>query len=389
MAKHKDRSRSITTTMLFAYTDESGNTGLNLFDPNQPYFWTGTLLTNSDVDSTGLDQHKTWLSMLGTKELHGNELGIGKLNNIAASLKSFLETHRSRFVFTKIEKRYHAAARFAFTILDSDFNKAVSPIYDLTSVFHRKMSRDIFSFLSYGETKAFWSAYETRDLSIIIRILNNLRLRIFERHPDARGRELLLDAVNYACANAKSIFRSRRSDKDSPNVLALDLLLEGIHEITSDSSKVVLFRHDEQKQFGKSMAESFDLAKNVRGFTEPATLIFRMEKVERFACPIQLVPSHGSIGLQIIDLVIYLMSQYLLGTYRPRADDCGALTEYIINKSIIRQFARDQLDNLINEDYRKLMSREITPEALERVRQTRDLFEVRRIQRMESSDRSE
>lgn len=389
MAKRKSRSRSITTTKLFAYTDESGNTGLNLFDSDQPYFWTGTLLTNSDVDRTGLDQHNAWISMLGTKELHGNELGIGRLNRIATSLKSFLEKNQSRFVFTKIEKRYHAVARLAFTILDSDFNKAVSPIHDSTTVFHRKMSHDIFSFLSYGEIKAFWSAYETRDLSIFIEILDNLRLRIFERHPDARGRELLLDAVNYACANARDIFQSRRSDTDSPNVLALDLLLGGIHKVTSDPSRVVMFRHDEQKQFGRTMAESFEQAKNVRGFTEPATFMFRMERVERFVCPIQLVPSHSSIGLQIIDLAIYLISQYLSGAYRLREDDCGALTEYIINKSSITEFTHNQLVELINEDYGKLMSREITPEALERARQTRDLLEVRRIQRMESSGRSE
>jgi hypothetical protein len=35
----------------YAYTDESGNTGLNLFDKNQPIFWTGTLVAYADVDS--------------------------------------------------------------------------------------------------------------------------------------------------------------------------------------------------------------------------------------------------------------------------------------------------------------------------------------------------
>ncbi len=90
---------------LFAYTDESGNTGHNLFDPNQPYFWTGTLLTHSDIDATSWDQHETWTATLGVNELHGNELGIGRINKIAESVLSFLETQQAQFVFTQIEKR--------------------------------------------------------------------------------------------------------------------------------------------------------------------------------------------------------------------------------------------------------------------------------------------
>ena len=89
---------------LFAYTDESGNTGQNLFDETQPHFWTGTLLTNADVDLTGQTVHQTWLSRLQVSELHGSALGIGKINKISAELRVFLQAHSSRFVFTQIEK---------------------------------------------------------------------------------------------------------------------------------------------------------------------------------------------------------------------------------------------------------------------------------------------
>jgi len=34
---------------LFAYADETGNTGFNLFDPAHPTFWTGRLLSSSDL----------------------------------------------------------------------------------------------------------------------------------------------------------------------------------------------------------------------------------------------------------------------------------------------------------------------------------------------------
>lgn len=372
---------------LFAYTDESGNTGHNLFDPRQPYFWTGTLLTHSDIDTTSWAQHESWTATLGVNELHGNELGIGRINKIAESVLSFLETQQAQFVFTQIEKRYHAAARFSFIILDSDYNKAVSPLHNFASAFHRRMSLDIFAFLTYGEAKRFWSAYEICNLAEFVSILENLRLRIFECHPDERARQLLLDALAYAVSNASDVFRKKRADQDSPNLLALDLLLGGIHKVTGEHSKVVMFRHDEQKQFGRAMSEQFDMAKNVRGYAEPDTFMFRLERVERFVCPISLVPSHTSIGLQLIDLGIYLTSQYLLGTYRPREDHCSALTTYIVNNAILQVFTYEGLVETSTQDYEAIMAREFTPEELARAEEMRDLVEARRVCRMESGIR--
>jgi hypothetical protein len=80
MGKHK-KHKGENLNGLFAYTDESGNTGQNLFDEAQPYFWTGTLITNADVDITGQAAHKKWISRLGVPELHGNELGIARIKH--------------------------------------------------------------------------------------------------------------------------------------------------------------------------------------------------------------------------------------------------------------------------------------------------------------------
>lgn len=369
---------------LFAYTDESGNTGQNLFDEAQPHFWTGTLLTNADVDLTGQTVHQTWLSSLGISELHGNAMGIGKINRISAELKVFLQAHASRFVFTQIEKRFHAAARLSFTILDSDFNKAVSPMHDLTSIFHRKMALDTFSFLTHGEAKAFWSAYESRDLSQFVQILDNLRLRIYERHTDSRGRQLLLDALNWAAANPHEILRSTRTDKDSPNILALNLLLGGIHKTTGKRSRIVRFLHDEQNQFGREMANNFELAKNVRGFADESTFLFRMERIEKFVCPIEMAASQKSIGLQITDVVLYLMSQYLENSYQPRLDDCGSLCEYVTQSSVLEVFTYNGLKDSLTSQYSELMNREFTPDQIERAQQLRDQIEERRVKRMTS-----
>ena len=68
---------------LVAYTDESGNTGNNLFDPNQPWFWTGTLLAPSDFDHSAFGYMSRWRERLDVDELHGSEIGLHRLERIA------------------------------------------------------------------------------------------------------------------------------------------------------------------------------------------------------------------------------------------------------------------------------------------------------------------
>ena len=72
-------ARAEMQTLANAYTDETGNTGLNLFDPGQPSFWTGTLLTPVDLDRLDPAIHRGCLERAGCAELHGNQLGLTEI----------------------------------------------------------------------------------------------------------------------------------------------------------------------------------------------------------------------------------------------------------------------------------------------------------------------
>lgn len=56
---------------MFAYVDESGNTGANLFDPQQPTFMTCALITKTDFDHSFAPAVNKLAAKLGTKDLHG------------------------------------------------------------------------------------------------------------------------------------------------------------------------------------------------------------------------------------------------------------------------------------------------------------------------------
>jgi hypothetical protein len=114
---------------VFAYTDESGNTGLKLFDEQQPVLLTLTLVSPCEVDSVLAPRHAEWLAALGVPRLHANELGLAKLEALADSARQFIELVDPRFILTFIHKPYFGAVKFVDTILDNGINNAVTPFH--------------------------------------------------------------------------------------------------------------------------------------------------------------------------------------------------------------------------------------------------------------------
>src|SRR5689334_4780999 len=93
---------------LHCYTDESGNTGNNLFDAQQPYFWTATLVGRHTLSSAARVAVDGLRAQLGVQELHAADIGMAGVNEVANGLRTFLVEEDCRFIFTRINKRFHA-----------------------------------------------------------------------------------------------------------------------------------------------------------------------------------------------------------------------------------------------------------------------------------------
>src|SRR5437667_1944587 len=146
-----------------AYTDESGNSGNNLFDAQQPWFWTGTLLSPADLQSTGASNLAGWARTLGVSELHGNQLGLGGIERISHGLQEFLRTHDCRLVLTRVEKRHLATTKLVDLLIDSDINDAVSPFHYGSRFFRLLLAYGIARRVSPSMPIEFWSMYSTGD----------------------------------------------------------------------------------------------------------------------------------------------------------------------------------------------------------------------------------
>jgi hypothetical protein len=328
---------------VYAYTDESGNTGNYIFDNAQPYFWTGTLLSRIDLDTVGMNNVMMLTKTLGVDELHGNVLGLNRLEKVTKSLKKFITKHDCRFVFTRVEKRHISSTKLVDTLIDSGINKAVSP-YHYGTKFHRQyFAHVIVELLNEDDQEAFWSVYEKGDVKVFCRILGNLHWSVKTKVKDPRTEELLLDAITWGLDHPDILLEATRSDLDAPNMVAFTLLLGRIHDIFQGTNfRIVRFIHDEQSQFAKSINQAYELLKKIAFSSGPLSWMPDSREVNTYKCPIDITSSCSSVGLQIIDIILWLTKRFIENPWCGYKN-CRKLVRFVLDRSELSLFSRAQL----------------------------------------------
>ena len=103
---------------MFAFVDETGNTGANLLDEQQPDFLTAALVTKTNFDMVYDTAIAKLAKKFGDGPLHGKELGFGRCEEIAAELLKIFKKADARFFISRVEKRYLLASKISDTFFD-------------------------------------------------------------------------------------------------------------------------------------------------------------------------------------------------------------------------------------------------------------------------------
>ena len=111
---------------MFAFVDETGNTGANLLDESQPDFFTAALITKSDFDLTYDSNVRRIAKRVGGSPLHAKNLGFRNIEIIARELCQVFKKVDARFFISRVEKRYLLATKIFDTFFDSGENAAVA-----------------------------------------------------------------------------------------------------------------------------------------------------------------------------------------------------------------------------------------------------------------------
>jgi hypothetical protein len=73
---------------MYFYVDESGHSGSDLFDAQQPNLYYGVLSSPQNIDIVAEPELARLRKQVGYPRLHANELGVGRLIEIASQVQT-------------------------------------------------------------------------------------------------------------------------------------------------------------------------------------------------------------------------------------------------------------------------------------------------------------
>lgn len=376
-----------------AFTDETENSGNNLFDSGQPYFWTGTLVCGTNVQEEAAPAHADCLRITGQAELHGNALGLGGIEKIAPILRSFFLAHDCRFFFTRIDKVHLAATKLFDVLMDSGINKAVTNLHYAMRSMRLPLAVQLIQIIDDTDRREFWEAYRTGHAANFRTILARIRVRLLDVHAHGlyhdRTVQLLRDGLEWGIAYPEPLLEQKMGELDSPNIVAFSLLISMFHQMHEETgAKVESFVHDEQNQFGTFLRESYKALKHLNFKHTITATMLDITELPTFDCEFAMCKSKDSIGLQFIDVGLWLIKRFR-DTKGEVRGNCRALAEVIIGRGLISGFTLRDMQQDVIHTMRKMEKEPwpADPERMEFARRTiQEMEEVRQRRMKEPPD---
>jgi hypothetical protein len=373
---------------MFAFIDETGNTGQNLFDESQPTFITAALITRSDFDQVYGQATKALAWQLGAEQLHARQLGTDRLEQVAAGLLSILKKADARFFLSRVEKRYLATTKLVDTIFDSGENLAVPwhaynfRFLRITLVF--KVAYLLDDPLVQRSWACLMEVRREEAYRQFVAVCEELLSRVAIL-PDARSRQIVLDAVTWARDNPEAIYLNSSSKLARyghlPNMVAFANLLDGL-EMQSEAwnRPVKKIRHDRQMQFEKSLAYWHDLFSNAS--TDPLYLPGGEKHIARkvFGSEFVISSADSSPGIQIVDVILWSFKRIIEGRRLPPS--LSDLMQVVFRRARQHDFSFDGVSRQVVERYQSMMDAPLTGEAEAKAREMLENFESRWQQNM-------
>jgi hypothetical protein len=110
---------------MYFHIDESGNTGLNLFDAHQPMLYYGVLGSLTNLDEIAEDVILEARHRLSVDRLHANEIGVSGIDRISDLLIKLHTISPHTFDIYFVKKHDHALICFFDQVFDQGLNPAM------------------------------------------------------------------------------------------------------------------------------------------------------------------------------------------------------------------------------------------------------------------------
>lgn len=324
---------------MFFHIDESGNTGNNLFDASQPWLSYGVLSSPTNVDALGIPFHKAMLSRLGVEALHASHLGEERIEEISPLLLQLQKKMRFEFGYYFIEKPTYALVQLFEAVFDAGLNEAVPWIHYWTPM-RFLLIHQLSAIVDDEILQKSWVLCSTKKIEKnyeeVVELLMELRRRTVESVSDRRFNEVFLGAFDYGIRFPEKLdFGALDPKIISPNAIGFQFVVAHMARLMRKKGvrRVTAITLDYQQQFNSSQLKthhyqsliSQGLRKSSRKdqdvlLNHPLYAHLSRKEILGHGIPDQLPTvsrSSASIGLQMVDLYLWIMNRVVRGNELP------------------------------------------------------------------------
>lgn len=331
---------------MYFYVDESGQTGLNLFDETQPILYYGVLSAPVDLNVSARAEVEALRAKLGVDRLHANILGVDKLTSICTELEAIQRANKISFDFHQVRKVDHAAISFFDQVFDQGLNKAV-PWTSYWTPLRFPLLLALASLFDKPLLKRAWDARierkSQRANEILVEVIQELLGRVAQLR-DPRINEIISDALRWAMRYPEKLDYNAQNKQHllqiSPNLIGFQSVLHGIaSRLKHKGGEAVDIVVDQQSQFNQAqrlITEYYQHGKELPveamevGPGLPVLDLKHMPEVG-----ISCVAGTTNVGLELVDVYLWLSKRLVEG--KPLSGPLRTLIEQQLESSYTDQ----------------------------------------------------
>lgn len=308
---------------MYFYVDESGHTGPNLFDADQPTLYYGVLSCRVDIDTVAEPQMVAMRRMAGVERLHANKLGNGGLLHILDALLALQHDTGFQFDLYRVKKPDHAIICFFDQVFDSGMNPAMTWTGYWTPLRYVLLFK-VAHLFDEALSKAAWEARISTNSDAAAELLRGICRSLLERIneiPDARSREVIGDTLTWAINNTQELGYNARTDAERlavmPNIIGFQSVMHGIMlRIEESGVKATSIIVDQQSQFNKAqrtLAEFYasTASRDIEWKLGPGLPTMDLKKMPDV--PLSFTSSKNSEGLELVDIHLWVFKRIMEG----------------------------------------------------------------------------
>ena len=310
---------------MYFFIDESGQTGSNLFDKDQPLFYYGVINSKLNLDVLALPDLIKMRKKLGVERLHAKKLGNDKIELIAHDILKLKRKFNFMLDIYVVNKYDYAIITFFDQIFDQGMNDAVPWTSYWTPLRYILLIKLAYLFSEELAIKA-WQARTMENDESANKLLAEICQAIIDNVdtiPDERSREIIVDVLLWAKKHPEKIKYNSGNKTDnlqiSPNLIGFQSVLHGIARrlktIGKTSSTIIV---DRQLQFNPAqewLASAFNNLREIPFVLGPGMPLMDLRTMP--SDPIRCTPGTDSVGLELVDIYLWIFKRITENKYVP------------------------------------------------------------------------